>query len=100
MRLMMLLAACSILAGCNSVPRPDTDLCVNNAQLFHKKCYNLARDYDDAGNLKPDAKPIFKPLASLSDADKDVCTSPAGWANLKAYIRALREVDARRGDSP
>lgn len=91
---MMRLTVCSLLllAACRSLPqRPDTDICVNNPQLEHKKCYNLRRDYDEEGQLKPGAVPSFKPLLSLADVEKDISTDPDGWANLKAYIRQLRD---------
>jgi hypothetical protein len=85
----LLLTACS-LAACG-VPRPDTDLCVVNAEAKHRKCYNLSRDYDDDGLLIPGAVPSFRPAVSVDDLNKNICTDPDGWANLKAYIKKLRE---------
>lgn len=90
---------CGLLAfGCNDVTRPDTDVCLVNAQLLHETCYNLLRDYNDDGTLKPDAKPIVRQYvdaaAMLGALNKGIRTDPDGWAHLKAYIRELRDVEA------
>lgn len=90
MRLILLLAASSLLA-CSSVPRPDTDVGVVNAEFHQIKGYNLLRDYDDNGNLNPSSKPWIKPAVTVDDLNKNVCTDPQGWGNLKAYIRMLRD---------
>lgn len=76
--------------SCSSVPRPNTDICIANVPAKHRICYNLLRDYDDNGNLTPGAKPSYKPLSSLNDINKNAMTDPKGLANLKAYIRKLR----------
>jgi len=84
--------SCSfLLFACAQVPRPDTDLCVVNAPAGHRKCYNILKDYNDEGDLLPGAKPLFKPAKVVEDLNKNICTDPDGWANMKAYIRSLRE---------
>ena len=88
--LMTFWAAYSI-SGCGGVERPDTNVCVLNVELMHLKCYNLKRDYNDDGNLKPGAKPTINSISGLSSLNTFVMTDPDGWANLKAYIRKLRE---------
>lgn len=90
MRQTTLLMACSILVTGCAIARPNTDMCVVNAKAQHEKCYNLNRDYDNNGKLNPSAKPLFKPAVTVLDLDKNVCTDPDGWSNVKAYIRELR----------
>lgn len=81
-----------ILTGCSSsVERPDTDLCVINAPLNQMKCYNLKRDYDSNGVIKPEATGKLYPVEGVEDVNKFICTSPEDFANLKSYIKALRE---------
>lgn len=95
------------LSGCNTgeiqkVPRPDTDLCGVNVKgvVKKKRCYNLARDYDENGNLLPTAKPTETKLEKLEDLHGNICLDPRSWGNFKAYLRILRgEHDGgRRGD--
>ena len=98
-RLTILLITLSTFLGCqtNTPPpsRPDSLLCVNNVPGLHKKCYNLLKDYDDNGALLPGAIPTViqykTPEEMLEGVNKDVNTPPDGWANIKAYIRALRD---------
>lgn len=80
---------CTLSSGCG-VPRPDTDLCVVNAEAGHQTCFNLLKDYDSKGQFKPGTKPHFKPAATVADLNKNICTDPDGWANLKIYIKQLR----------
>lgn len=84
-----------LVCGCAGVPRPDTDLCVANVPGKNRKCYNLLRDYDNTGERIPGAKPTYKPLTSLNDINKSVMTDPTGFANLKAYLRKLRDEATR-----
>lgn len=94
----MRLMVCSLilLAACAGVPRPDTDLCIANVPGKNRKCYNLLKDYDDNGNLVASAKPTYKSLSSLDDINKNATTDPKGLANLKAYIRKLRDEASSR----
>lgn len=75
--------------------RPDALICVNNVPALHKKCYNLLKDYDDNGALLPGAVATIIQYKTademLAGVNKDVNTPPDGWANIKAYIRALRD---------
>jgi hypothetical protein len=86
-----------LLAGCNDVPRPNSNICVLNVGALKKTCQNLLTDYDEDGNLKPDAKPsvTIYPTAEamLLSLDKSIDTEAAGWANIKAYIRNLRSAN-------
>jgi hypothetical protein len=85
-----------LLIGCASVPRPNTDICIVNAPAKHRKCYNLLKDYDDEGNLKPGAAASYKPASKIEDLNKNATTDPKGLANLKAYLRKLREESKSR----
>ena len=89
MRQMMLLIIFSL--GCANIPKPDTNLCIVNALAHNQKCYNLLRDYDDDGRLFATAKPLYKPANTIEDLNKNACTDPDGLANLKAFIKLLRE---------
>jgi len=85
-----------LLAGCkNNVPRPNTNICLNNVPKLEQECYNLQADYDSDGNLKPDAHPLIivypSAEAMLLALNKGFSTDPQGWANLKAYLRDLRD---------
>lgn len=80
-----------LLVGCASIEHPDTNLCVINTPLSQMKCYNLKRDYEPSGSIKPNAVPQVIPLKGMEDLNKFICTDPDGFANLKAYIKALRE---------
>lgn len=98
------------LAGCG-VPRPDADLCIVNAPNLNRKCYNLKRDYDDDGSLKPGAVPTYRANATVQDLNKALLIdSPFdaehpnpthfedGIARMKAWVKELRE--ASQGAKP
>lgn len=95
MRRILLWAAFS-LVGCTSVPLPHTNICVANPGLNKSKCYWIDKDYDSSGNLKPDAVPNYIPLNTIQDMNKAIWTDPDGWAELKAYMRQLREEAIKR----
>lgn len=87
-------------SGCATVERPDTDMCVVNVPGEHAKCYNLKRDYNDDGSRNPSAIPTYRPIdrtkkLSLDDLNKNTCVDPDGLANLKSYIRELRDAYER-----
>ena len=91
-------------SGCATIKPPETELCIVNSGAAKRKCYNLAHDYDKSGNLKPTAKPVYKPNSSIDDLNKFlVVDSPTGTedgqARLKAYIKLLRE-EYERGCQP
>lgn len=78
------------LVGCG-VERPDTTLSIVNAGAREIRGYNLKKDYDDNGNIKPGAVPVVKPISTIEDLDKYAVTDPQSLANLKAYVKQLRE---------
>lgn len=89
---LLLMGFSLLLSGCPvQVERPDTDLCVVNAQSEQRKCFNLLRDYDDDGFILPGAKPIYKPNRSIDDLNKNICIDPDGFERFKAYVKKLRE---------
>lgn len=91
MRLLIALLISFSFIACSTVKRPDTDLCIVNAPVEHMKCYNLLRDYNDAGERDPLAKPSYREAKSVSDLNKYTCTDVPGLAHLKIYIQELRD---------
>lgn len=98
--LIVLLAACSLLAGCGGVSRPSILACIVNAPARNRKCYNLATDYNDDGSLKATAKPVIRPNTTIDDVNKAFTVdsadpSPTGFvdalAGLKTYLNQLRK---------
>ncbi len=86
------LVVCSFaILSCAKISRPDADICVVNA--FGKKltCYNLARDYNDDGLIKPGTPAHFKPAPDIDSVNKHVVMSAADFGKFKAYVKKLRE---------
>jgi len=91
---------CSAVLGCGTVERPNAEICVVNAPALHRKCYNLARDFDGNGNRYKDAKPIYRPNPDISSLNKaTLIDSETGFADgigeVLRYIKELR-AEARR----
>lgn len=75
--------------GCAN-PAPDTDICIVNAQAGQMACYNLSRDYDSSGRIKPSSTPFYKPAYTIQDLDKAVTTDLRGLENLKVFSKQIR----------
>jgi hypothetical protein len=76
--------------------RPDVDLCIINAPNKNRKCFNLAKDYQDDGSLKPGAMPVYRATSTIEDLNKslvlDSSTGPEdAIARMKAWVRKLQE---------
>ena len=89
-----------VVSSCASIQRPNVDVGIVNAPGKRVKYYNLERDYDADGKLKPGAVPTYRPFAKLEDLNKRLCLdSDAGpeeaIARFKAYVRNLREAYER-----
>lgn len=100
MRHVLLLMAFS-LVGCATVQRPNIEAMIVNAPGKKRCGYNLLNDYDDDGRIKPGAKMICRPNASVKDLNKAfLIDSEEGFtaaiAKLKAYIKNLREEAERK----
>lgn len=78
-----------IFASCASIERPNTNLCIVNAQSNQLRCYNMKNDYTDKGVLKLDAEPHFKVISGVEDLHKHLCLDPDSTANLKAYLQKI-----------
>lgn len=93
MRLTTLWVTCSLIlaAACATIERPDSELCIVNAPLKRRKCYNLRHDYDDSGNLIPEATPSYAPVESVEDLNKHTTMDPESWTRFRAYLKKLRE---------
>lgn len=89
----MLWASFSLLtlSACSAISQPDTDMCVVNEPGLHLICYNLKRDYDKNGVLKPGAVETIKPIQSLTDLNKYVVTDPVGFEHLKTFVQEMRD---------
>lgn len=90
-QLMLLLILLSISFEACGVARPNSDLCIVNADVHNRECFNMARDYDSNGNLNPNAKATYKLNSVIGDLDKNLCIDPESLVNLKAYIELLRK---------
>ena len=96
----LLVAFSLLMVGCG-IDRPDTNICVLSAPGFKGYCYNLKNDYDDRGNIKPQARLREIEVKDLSAINKALFVDPntppnnQGLTNLKAYIGALRKVADR-----
>lgn len=80
-----------LLISCAKITRPDMDLCVVNAPGKKLTCYNFKEDFGDDGQIKPSAKPHFKPAPDIASINKHVAIDPEGFGKLKAYVKLLRE---------
>ena len=89
-KLLTTLLIASSISAC-SVPAPNTDICLTNVLNGNMKCYNLSRDYDADGRLKPNAQATYKPARAMSDMDKLFCTDANGFENLKIFSRQVRD---------
>ena len=87
-RLTICSAILIVCAGC-SVPRPKGDVCIVDAARSRLLCYDMEKDYDKDGKLKAGAK--LKTKASPGSFDKYLVLDPDATAELKIYIRRLRE---------
>jgi hypothetical protein len=89
-------AVFNFLVACAGVQLPNTDVCIVNAPNSNRKCYNLSRDYDQNGELKPSAVPQYRANAQIEDLNKaTLLDSPTGFedglAALKTYIQELKK---------
>lgn len=89
-----------LLVGCAKISRPDMDLSVVNAPGKKLTSYNFKNDFGDDGQIKPGAKPHFKPIATIDDLNKYVAISPDDFGKLKAYVKLLREEYERGCKNP
>lgn len=83
------LVACSMLG----VERPDSYVCGVNvvADPAYLLCFNLKKDYDDDGNLKPDAQPLKIILKDLTGLKGFTCTDAVGLKNIKTFVADMRD---------
>src|SRR5687768_7623046 len=100
MRLATLLMAFS-LVGCAAIQRPDVDLMIVNAPGKKRCGYNMLRDYDANGQLKPGVQMHCRPNSSVKDLNKaTLLDSDEGFtkalSRMKAYIRTMREEYEKR----
>ena len=64
------LAACSLLTACGGVASPHILVCIVNAPAENRKCYEVDKDFDTNGALKPGAVPVIRANSSIADLNK------------------------------
>lgn len=95
MQLRTLLSIYSILlvSGCAAGPaRPDTNLyqIIVSSEGNEAFGYNMLRDYDNDGVLRPGAQPTVIPLGDIKDLKGWYCTDEKGFKRLKVYLGNVR----------
>lgn len=88
MRLLAIFLIGSIHVGCAGVPKGWA--CVYNAHRGYNLCYNLEKDFDTNGDIKPGIKGQKVPIQSLDDMHARVNFDPDSYASLKAFILKQR----------
>lgn len=80
-----------LFCACATIEKPHTYLGIVNAPGQRMKGYWLDKDLTSDGYLKAGAVPEYRRAASVQDLNKYACTDPDGLAELKRYIKQLRE---------
>lgn len=90
-----LLMVFSFISGCASIPRPNSNLCIVNVPGLRENCLNLKDDYDSLGRIRVGTRFKVKQFSTaeelLNDLNKNTCMDPDSLAELKAFIKKLRE---------
>jgi hypothetical protein len=73
-----------VVVGCANIPLPKGDACVAFPQKGYSLCYDMEKDFDENGDVKPEAKAHRVPL-SLDVINKHVHFNPDSYASLKAF---------------
>jgi hypothetical protein len=79
----------SSLVACQSVPLPKGDACVAFPKKGYSLCYSMDKDFDESGDVKPEAKPRRVPITQ-EGLDKNIHFNPDSYASLKAYALKLK----------
>ena len=78
------------LSACGTV-RPKGDICLTNAARGYRLCYDMEKDFDSNGDILPGREPHYKRFYYLNDVDRHVVFDPDSWAEVKAFVRFLKE---------
>lgn len=94
--LIKLTAICSVISGCAGIPKPEGKIGVLHSKgVAEAKPYvnwfDMQDDFDDEGEILPDAKGEKVALLSLKDVDKHAVMSASSYANLRAAWKKLKE---------
>lgn len=93
MRSTMNFLICSLLlcgCGCASVQRPDSYAWGVNGSASRLEGLNLKKDYDDNGNVKPNAKKQFVNLPhGLTDLNGAILFMPPKWCDPNDHTKGL-----------
>lgn len=79
-----------LIIGCG-VPRPKGDICIVDARREVLRCYDMEKDYNDDGTLKPGAVQHTKPAINIDSVNKFTVFDPDAWAEVKIYIGKVKE---------
>ena len=86
------LLACSflILSGCGVKP-PEGKICLYDAPRERSLCYDVAKDLDSSGRVKPDAKMLVIENVKAETLDKHTHFDPESWSNVRKWMQKTRD---------
>lgn len=73
--------------GCAGIPRPVGEECFVNQRSRYKLCFDLAKDYDSAGQLKQGVRGVRRPVELQGHA----CYDPETRASIMAFARKMAD---------
>jgi hypothetical protein len=88
---MIALTICLSISSCSSVKRPDAYICGINSKSKELRCYNILKDFNDDGSMKPEAKPMIQPLSGLDQLNSSVMMFPKEFEKVKVWLQDLRD---------
>lgn len=95
MRLILLLVFSAVLAGCNGIERPDSNVGVVNVAGLELDVLNVKNDFDDAGHVLPKHDPVVVKFKDehemLETLNKGAWLDPKSLANFKAFMMNYRD---------
>ena len=92
MKLLKTFSASLLLTACSGINAPDARWGMVNPAGREVVSYNLKTDYiydKDGMKLKPKAKPVYLPAASLWDLEGWVCMSPKDFAKARSAVEQM-----------
>lgn len=79
-----LVSSSLLISACANIPPPQGLACVAFSQKGYSICYDMEKDFDQNGDVKPDVKGRRVPL-DLNAIDKHVHFDPDSYASLKSF---------------
>lgn len=87
------LLACNavlLIAGCGPKP-PQGLICLYDAPRSQSICYEMSKDFDKDGTLKPGAPQQILGGMTADKIDKHTHFSPEAWGSVRKWLGAMRE---------